>query len=405
MEQRYTAQEKRFLIACFIAYSAAYISRTNLSPALDAIQATFHLSATRLGLLPTAFALPYAFGQIVTGFFVDRHRPQRFMLVGLLGSALANVLFSLSRSYTMMLVLWVINGIFQSMIWTPLVRIVDRYFRDETRARALFHVSITLIVGYLCAWALSGFLTAYLNWNIAFRASGIVTAALAIGSYLSMRDDPERADDRPRTRIDAKGSEISVFKLLFGTDLLLLLLTCVCNGYVRDGIMNWAPKLLVETQGFALDSAVGVALIIPLINFLGIQIGKRIYMKTGGLVRNAIARMVLANIVCEVLLLAGYRGGALLCALFLGACSAMAYGINPLMTSFLPMEYHSTGRVGFVAGMVDALIYVGSALSGTATGALSGRFGWGGVFVSWILCSLLGLASMVLAIRIRRLHR
>ena len=401
MEQRYTAQERRFLIACFVAYTAAYISRTNLSPALDSIQRAFGLTAARVGLLPTAFALPYAFGQIVVGFLADRYRPQRFMLVGLMGSAAMNIAFSRASGFGALLTLWLLNGVFQSMIWTPLVRVVERYFRDTIRARALFHISITLIVGYLCAWALSGFLTAAISWRAAFATCGTVTAVLAVGSFLAMRGEPE-IEAVPRGESPLKVEKRMPLGMLFlGTDLIWLMIACLMNGYVRDGIMNWAPKLLQETQGISLESAVGIALIIPLVNFTGIELGRIVYRRTHGLVRNAIAALLTANVIFEILLLLSYRWSGFLCALFLAACSAMAYGVNPLITSFLPMEYHSVGRVGFVAGMVDAIIYLGSALSGAVTGALSSRFGWDAAFASWILCTLAAVGAMVAAIRRR----
>ncbi|MBE5809065.1 MAG: MFS transporter, partial [Clostridiales bacterium] len=273
----------------------------------------------------------------------------------------------------------------------------------EVRARALFHISITLIVGYLCAWGLSGFITAAASWRTAFMTTGCITAVLGIGSFMAMRDEPQI--EAEGVRLETPEKPMPIAALLFGTDLLLLMAGCVMNGYVRDGIMNWAPKLLVETQGFSLNSAVGVALIIPLINYLGIQVGRIVYKRTGGRVRNAIMLLMAAGAVAELLLLIGYRWGAFFCALFLALCSAMAYGVNPLITSFLPMEYHQAGRVGFVAGMVDALIYLGSALSGTLTGALSSGLGWNAVFVSWILCTLLGVAAMIGSIRMRMRKR
>ena len=65
--RRYTKTDLCLLIACFSAYTAAYISRCNLSPSLDAIAAAFGAGAAQAGLLPTCFAIPYAGGQVVSG--------------------------------------------------------------------------------------------------------------------------------------------------------------------------------------------------------------------------------------------------------------------------------------------------------------------------------------------------
>lgn len=398
----YTHRQIRLLIACFVAYTAAYISRTNLSPALDAIQSQFGLTAAQVGLLPTLFAIPYAAGQVVNGTLADRFKAQNFILFGLLGSAAINVAFSLSQSYAALLVLWCLNGCAQSMIWTPMVRIMAQEFQDEIRPRAMFFISMTLIVGYLCAWALSGLMTSLFNWRAAFRASGSVTAVLGVGSFLAMRDHADTVDGRtPKCTIAAPAP---VKTLVFGTDLFLILICCVFNGYVRDSIMNWAPKMLIDTQGIDLGSALGVILIIPVVNFLGIQFGKIMYGRLGGDVRKTSAVTMALCAAFSLVLSLFYQANALLCTAMLGACSAMSYALNPLLTSFFPMEYSRLGRVAMAAGLIDALIYVGSAFSGACAGLLRDLLGWSAVFGSWTLFSLVGTLMVVLAIRKVRSH-
>ena len=71
------------------------------------------------------------------------------------------------------------------------------------------------------------------------------------------------------------------------------------------------------------------------------------------------------------------------------ACAAN-YGVNPMLTTFIPMEYDKAGRVGFVAGTVDCFIYIGSALAGVLTGAVSESAGWQNVYVLWTVVALAG---------------
>lgn len=392
--EHYTRRQVRLLITLFVAYTAAYISRTNLSPALDAIQTHFHLTGAQVGLLPTLFAVPYALGQVVNGTLADHFRPRSFIFVGLVGSALMNILFSFSNSYALLLLIWCLNGCFQSMIWTPIVRIMATEYQESVRPRAMFAVSITLIVGYLAAWLLSGLLTGNVSWRWAFRVSGLVTGALGVGCFLALKDT-RRAE--VQTAEEAPASRVSVVKLVFGTDLFLLLLGCMFNGYVRDSIMNWAPKMLVDTQGVDLSSALGVVLIIPIINFAGIQLGKCAYKRLKENVRKTCAALLGLCAAFSLVLTLFYGVNAWLCTVLLGLCSAMAYGINPLLTSFLPMDYHCLGRVGMAAGLIDAMIYVGSAFSGTFAGMLHDWLGWSAVFASWTVFSLVGVGMVCLA--------
>lgn len=397
--ERYTRRQVRLLVTLFVAYTAAYISRTNLSPALDAIRADFGLTAAQVGLLPTFFAIPYALGQIVNGTLADHFRPRNFIFIGLIGSALVNVLFSVATAYPVLILLWCLNGCFQSMIWTPIVAIMATEYQDSIRPKAMFAISMTLIVGYLVAWALSGLLTSSVSWRWAFRVSGLVTGVLGIGCFIALGDTQNASGEEKPVVVETPAQRVSILQLVFGTDLFLLLMGCLFNGYVRDSIMNWAPKMLVDTQGIDLSSALGVVLIIPLINFFGIQLGKMMYRRQGQVVRKTCAWLLGLCAVFSLVLTLGYQLNPILCTVLLGACSAMSYGINPLLTSFLPMDYHSLGRVGMAAGLIDALIYVGSAFSGTCAGLLYDNLGWSAVFASWAVFSVIGVGMVVLAMR------
>lgn len=395
--ERYTQRQRRLLFALFAAYTAAYISRANLSPALAAIQADFGLTAAQAGLLPTFFSIPYALGQILSGALADRCRPRNMMTLGLMGSCTCNVLFSLANSYPLLVLLWCLNGCFQSMIWTPVVRLMATEYQESIRPRAMFAISMTLIVGFLIAWALSGWLTSLINWRWSMRVSGLLTGLIGCASFLLIgQSTPVAAPSFER-----KQAGTSPLKLVLCTDLWLILLGCLFNGYVRDGIMNWAPKLLTDTQGIDLSGALGVMLIIPAINFLGILFGKALYRRLGQRTRLTCAWMQGLCAVFSLILMLAHGINPLLCTLLLGLCSAMTYGVNPLLTSFLPMDYDRLGCVGLAAGLLDALIYAGSALSGTLAGLICDHYGWNAVFASWMLCSSASVILILLSARKR----
>ena len=394
--KRYTKTEFSLLIACFSAYTAAYISRCNLAPSLDAIAKTFGMGAAQVGLLPTCFAVPYAAGQVFSGFLADRQPGPRLMDVGLFGSALINILFSFAPYFPLLAALWFANGLLQSLIWTPIVRILAVHFRDSVRDSAAFFMSLTLIFGYLIAWTLSGLLTSLFSWRIAFLVSGLSTIVIAIPSILCMKRQPVDFLVRRRAAQD-NDKQAPVRQLLLGTNLLLLLAACFANGYVRDGISNWAAKLLMDTQGIDLSSAVGIILIIPAVNFLGIRLGKAAY---GGSGKNVYLSSAVLFAVCSGLcaLLPAAQKHLIPCVMALAAASALTYGLNPLLTTIMPMLYSRLNRVALAAGLMDAMIYVGSSFSGSFAGFLSDRFGWTAVFVSWAILSLAG-ALMTAAAR------
>lgn len=404
--EKYTRKQVRLLIATFLAYSAAYISRTNISPALESIQSYFGISAAAVGLLPTMFAIPYAIGQVVNGALADHFRPRNFILTGLLGSSLVNIVFSCCTSFPLLLALWCLNGCFQSMIWTPIVRLYARAYQDAIRSRAQFFLSTSLIVGYLIAWLLSGLLTSHLGWQWAFRVCGMITAVLGLGTFPFMNEDDYTLEPSQLSAAQPDSfrmtQRMSIPKLIFGTDLIFILLCCIFNGYTRDSIMNWTPTMLMETQGIDLSGALGAMLIIPIVNFIGIQYGKAVYNHSGAKIHWALLSQLATCTVSALLLTLVYHVHPLVCTVLLAASSATAYSVNPLLTSILPMDYRETGRLALAAGLIDALIYVGSALSGTFAGLIKDNFGWRAVFASWVVGGVLSIGMVILAMRKRR---
>lgn len=397
--KKFTPRQLRLVIACFAAYSAAYVSRTNLAPALAAIQADFSLTGAQIGMLPTLFAIPYAIGQIINGTLADHFRPRNFILCGLVGSAMVNIAFSMANAFWMLMLLWCLNGCLQSMIWTPIVRIMATEFEDDVRPRAMFAMSVTMILGNLVAWLLSGWLTANLSWKFAFRACGSITLIAGIGSFIAMGGGQKKGAARKK---DENIARAGLLKLVFGTDLCFLMLCCMLIGYVRDGIMNWAPKLLMDTQGIDLSSAMGMVMILPVINFIGVQMGRLTYGRMGGDARRTCTLMTALCVGFSLILTFFYGFNPIVCALLLALCSAMMNGLSPLMTAFMPMRYSHLGRVGMAAGLIDCMFYVGNAISGTFAGYVHDHLGWSAVFASWALCCAGSVVFYVLAMRRRR---
>ena len=394
--KRYSKTERTLLVCCFFLYTAAYISRCNLAPSLAAIADSFGANAARAGLLPTCFAVSYGTGQIFSGLLADRLPAPRLMLMGLMGSALINVLFSFCPWFLALVLLWLVNGIFQSLIWTPIVRMLAVHFRDSVRDHAAFFMSLAVIFGYLAAWSLAGLLTSLFSWRTAFLTSGLVTIIVTVPSMVCMKRLPLDYTARPAKQESSARAPVS--RLLLHTNLPLLLVACFANGYVRDSVTNWAAKLLMDTYGIDLSSAVGILLIIPAVSFLGIRLGQAAYRRNGG---DPYFSTGLMYLVCAVLcvLLPFSMKHLVLCVVLLVAASAMAYGLNPLLTTIMPLQFSKLNRVALAAGLMDAMIYLGSSFSGSFAGFLSDQHGWSAVFVSWAAAGFAGVLMMALARR------
>ena len=159
MNQPFTRIQRRVVFACTLAYVVAYCNRFNLSAALEQLSAALQITPAQAGLLQTCFAVTYAVGQLVNGMVVDRVKPVRHMVTGVCIACACNILMGAVAVYPAMLVLSLLNGAGQSMLWTPIVRLLARFFPEERqRRRANMIFSFAVVIGHLAAWAASGVL-------------------------------------------------------------------------------------------------------------------------------------------------------------------------------------------------------------------------------------------------------
>lgn len=401
MKNRFSRLQSNVIIACMMLYSTAYLNRLNLSAALGSVMEALSLSATRAGILPSAFAITYAAGQMVNGALVDRLNPARHMYIGLLGSAVCNLLMAASNSFGMLLALCLINGVFQSMLWTPVVRLVAMHFNQQERPKANILVSITLIIGHLGAWAISGYMSSLFNW----RASFAVPAAIAVPVVLIASRMLRDVKAEPVVAAADKESSQSLggmLRMYWASGFVVVLMVSVMYGFVRDGITTWAPQILGEVSGDSM-SATTFSLVIPLINTLGIVLSYSLRNIPGLHNRRIVAvMMMISTVFCACLCGAS---GVVLCALFMGFACACLSGANPLLTSLIPMEYEREKLIGMSAGLIDSLIYVGSALAGVLAGFIRESLSLNALFVTWAGVALIAAVLAFVADSMLRVYR
>jgi len=403
MKKRFTPLQRNVIAACMMLYSTAYLNRLNLSAALGSVMEALSLTATRAGVLPSAFAITYAAGQMVNGALVDRLNPARHMYIGLIGSAVCNVLMAASGGFEMLLVLCLLNGVFQSMLWTPVVRLMAMHFNTEERPRANVLISITLIIGHMGAWAISGYMSSILNWRASFASPAVIAVPVVLIAARLLRDvKAEPVPAAPKNAKEAGASIRSALGMYWVSGFIVMLAVSVLFGFVRDGIRTWAPQILGEVSG---DAMIGTtfSLIIPLINALGLVISYTLQRMPGLRNRRIVALLMTAGMVFCALLTGA--AGVALCALIMGITCALMSGVEPLMTTLIPMEYEREKLIGLSAGLMDSLIYVGSALAGVAAGFIRESLGLKALFIGWALAAVIAAVLAALADGMLRRYR
>ena len=122
--RRLLNKNQNFMVGTLcITYGLLYLGRVNVSVVLPILALDLGVSLVEIGALGTIFFWFYGIFQFVSGQVGSHFSPFRIVSVGLLATAIVNLVFAFQTSLIVMFVLWGINGVAQSGGWSPMVRI------------------------------------------------------------------------------------------------------------------------------------------------------------------------------------------------------------------------------------------------------------------------------------------
>ncbi len=378
-------------IFCWIAYFSTYIGRLNYSAAMTQMIDDAFLSKLQGGLIGTSFFACYGVGQFFNGFIGDRVSPFKMIFGGIILSAISNLLMALFPHIIVMYVVWGINGIAQSMIWSPIMRIFSQILPTEQRFKACVHINSTVAAGTLCAYLLSTLLLGISSWKSVFVTAFIVLFAVAFawaGYFFKTRRNfiLEEATVSPVKSEKSTG----LVTILFASGVFLMLFPTAIHGMLKDGITSWFPSYLVENHGLMPNISVLLTTILPLFNLTGAYLANwlnnkmlRNDLKTAGLM------FFLSGI--SLTLLSIFGGYSVFLAIILTAIATSSmFGVNAIMVSILPMYFGKVGLASTVTGILNSATYIGCAISMGLFGAMIESYSWFVTIVVWCVLALCG---------------
>ena len=147
-------QGRQLFLLSWAAYAAAYVGRYNYSAVMSAITAEGTLTLSAAGAVSTGYFVCYAAGQILCGILSQKASPFGMIPLGLALSAGCNFGMGVAPAGAMPL-LWAANGLFQAMVWPPIVRLFAECMPFEQQDSACVSINSTTPARTLGAYALS----------------------------------------------------------------------------------------------------------------------------------------------------------------------------------------------------------------------------------------------------------
>ena len=408
------AWQSRIFFVLWITYASFYIGRVNFSVALPGIMAEFGWTKVDVGAIGTAFFWAYAIGQFINGQLGDKFGSRVIITVGLTVSALMNLLFGFSQAIGVMIIIWAVNGYFQSMGWAPTVKTLANWFPPRLRGKMSGRLGTSYIIGGAISVALAGFIAARFGWRATFYIPVVILLVSAVHWYLRSRNSPESAGLPTLEESEGVATSTVVKEVSSEDEYLGLRYTLKQSlgnkgvwimgfglffvNIVRYGFLTWAPTYLFETQKAGIDKAAYSSLIFPIAGAVGAIFAGWATDRWFQSRRAPVAGIFLFMTGVAAW---GYRSVDLENQWFLGlftlaAIGFFVFGAHVLIVAAAPMDFGTRKAAASATGFIDGLGYLGAGLQSIVTGLLVDRWGWSAGFAFWIASAFLAAGVMIL---------
>lgn len=380
--------------ALYLAYSAVYIARLNLSMAAPKLLEDSILSTKQIGYLGAVFSVVYAIGRLLNGWLSDRVAPYIMICSGLVLIGTSNFAFGMLPVFPALLLFWAVNAFAQSMLWSSILCVLVRIFRQETSSKASSYMVTSVAFGNIVAIILNTGIINSLGVKYAFFVPGLISLVMAVivlFLIFRIKNPIELKNRRPD----------SVFNLLRQKTLILSILMALFHGMIKENVTVWMAVYFVDTYAINLSDTSNFVLFIPLVGFIGRIAYPVLYRFCS---KNEHTTSILGFSFCSVaaFLIVIFKVNAIWSLVFLSVIYASVSLVNTSLLSIVPIDFSKTGNVASVSGILDFATYSGGGIGSLVYGLVIAHIGYAPMFLSWaIICTVCVLLAAIAA-RIKR---
>ncbi len=389
------------IFMCSIAYMVSYLTRYNYAAVMVDIIKSEGFSKTAASFPLTAMFIVYGSVQLISGYLGDKISPELIVFTGLIGTAAANAAMPFCPSASMMTVVWGINGVFQSLMWPPIVKILTDYLTKDDYGKYIVYVLFGTGFGTIFVYSFTPVILNVATWKEVFYIPAGIAVVMALVWILSMKKIEKHTEDMevvvPEVK-EGKGTKVKFTGAAISL-LALIMFSNVMQGFIRDGTANWMPTYMDDVFKLGSSLAILTGIALPIAS------------KFVSLFTNTIHRRVLRNeakttslffavcVVCCFVLTLAFKTNGVLSVAMLMLVNASSHAINFMYTTIAVSQFERFGKASLTAGIMNSSVYIGSALSTYGIAFIEQKAGWSGVMTSWLVTSIIGLIICLLSIK------
>ena len=414
VDARYKQLRKRTFWGVTAAYSLYYVCRTALSVVKQPMIDDGVLNAGQLGVISSAFMFVYAVGKFSNGFIADYCNIKRFMAVGLVVSALVNLVMGAcgllggvlptALLFVLFAVFWGANGWAQSMGAPPGVISLSRWFPLSRRGTAYSIFSSTPYIGKSLTLIVVGAIVGWIGWKWGFLVSAVAGVVGALVVLLFVSDTPESCGlpsiqeltgEQPK-KSDGMPTKELQRQVLRHPGIWVIALSSAFIYITQYAVSNWGVLFLQKAKGFSLGGGASVIGISEAFGIAGTVLAG--WLSDTVFKGNRARPVILAGLVCSaaLALFLFTRGGYLLNIVYVSLYSLSIGVVYCIVAGLMALDFVPRKATGAALGIVGISSYGAAGLQDLVSGfllqgsALSGaegvEFNFQGVCIFWLVC-------------------
>ncbi len=388
-------KSKIIVAALWLVYASSYFMRTCYAASIASMTGEGIYDKGQIGLIGTAFFICYGVGQLISGLIGDRVNPFAMIMFGSLAGAVSCFSMALAKNLILMIIIWAANGFFQSMLWSPILRVFSETINKKLQKKAILNVSLSLPVGTICAYLISTVVVKYLKWQYVFVCGGVCIILAVLFTAFALiycKNDFQKsnviisatAKDESSTK-----SKAGIWTLGITSGLFIIMMPSFLHGMMRDGITNWVPTMITELYGVSPSFSLFLTIVLPIFNAFGAYAAVPVYKKLGENEMKTSGAFAVAALVPLLLMLFIKSLPVYVIIILLALTTSIMYALNYLIISLVPVHFARHSRTSSVSGILNSAAHIGCAVSSYGFGAVSEKAGWNAVIIVWIVAAFL----------------
>lgn len=416
VQKKYSRLRWQVFLSATIGYGLYYVCRLSLNVIKKPIVDAGVLSEGELGMIGSGLFITYAVGKLCNGFLADRSNIRRFMSIGLLITALINLVLGFTTSFGFFLVLWAVNGWAQSMGAAPCVVALSRWFGNKERGSFYGFWSSSHNIGEALTFIATSAIVATFGWQWGFKGAGLIGLVGFAIVALFMRDTPQsqglpsiaeyKGDIAPEAKSEESGKSVGELqKMVLKNPAIWMLALASAFMYIsRYAVNSWGIFYLEAEKGYTnleASAIISISSVCGIIGTISSGFVSDVLFKGK---RNAPAVIFgIMNIIGLVLFMYGPKSlDAVSMVIFGLAIGALICYLGGLMAT----DVAPKGASGAALGVVGIASYIGAAIqdaisgfaiqSGKTVGEGAAAYDFSSVAYFWVGAAVLSVVCTVI---------